>query len=467
MAEEALRAAPPSARAHGRELDLPRVVHEDLVVLHGDAPHAPRSRGAHRDPVPRLRLHARPANAREHPQPEGESGRHHDRRPRAHVHLDGRLHGSQGRDAHAPPRLYRARLRDSARPDGLHPSPPRGRSQAALQASLPVGRGRGGVPRGNGGSPQDGEAATAHREQERRHAVLPLLGGDVRPGPARRKEAGREPVLPGMSPGFLQALGEVRAPLLVLQQPLLPPCCRAGGRPRRPREDEVVRRLPRPRRSLHGSDGQGHDGVLLVRPVRGAAGAHLHVVPFDRRGEGRPRQRRLRRRGEQAVPLRVHEEQGSQGGQQAPHPDGALPPPPDFHEAVHADAGVLRDVPQGGPPPAAQRLPLAARPEPLRRLVRLRRLGRRRPLLLRPAADEGLPRLPSAADRVDGVRQPRRKDPRPPLPRREHGAPGHPERPADDRRHPEEDPRRLALDRHLRHPPRQRPSSRSAPRCPR
>ncbi len=467
MAEDALRAPPHPARAHGRELDLPRVVHQDLVVLHGDAPHAPRPRGAHRDPVPRIRVHARSANAREHPQPEGESGGHHDRHARAHVHLDGRLHGSRGRDAHAPPGLRRARLRDSARPDRVHPSPPCGRPQAALQAALPVGRRGGGVSRGNGDPPQAREASAAHREQERRHAVLPLVGGDVRPGPPRRKEAGREPVLPGMSSGLLQALGEVRAPLLVLQQPLLPPLRRAGGRPRRPREDEVVRGLPRPRRPLHGPDGQGHDGVLLVRPVRGAAGTHLHGVPFDRRGEGPARQRRLRRGGKQAVPLRVHEEQGSQGGQQAPHPDGALASPPDLHEALHADAGVLRHVPQGGPSPPTQRLPLDARPEPLRQLVRLRRLGRRRPLLLRPPADEGLPRLPPAADRVDGVRQPRRQGPRPPLPRREHGAPGVPRREGDHRGHPQEDPGRVALDRHLRHPPRATRWSRSARRFPR
>ena len=95
------------------------------------------------------------------------------------------------------------------------------------------------------------------------------------------------------------------------------------------------------------------------------------------------------------------------------------------------------------------------------------RLGRRRPLVLRPAADEGLPRLPPAAHRLRGVRQPRRQAPRPPLPRREHGAAGAPRRQADDRGHPEEDPRRLALDRHLRHPTRAAQSFRSARRSPR
>ncbi len=362
----------------------------------------------------------------------------------------GRLHGPRGRDAHAPPRLPRARLRDTARADRLHPSPPRGRPQAALQAALPVGRRGGGVPRGHGDPPEAREAAAAHREQERRHAVLPLLGRDVRPGPPRREEVRREPVLPGVPPRLLQALGEGRPPLLVLQQPLLPPRRRADGRPRRPREDEVVRRLPRSRRPLHGSDGQGHDGVLLVRPVRGAAGARLHGVPRDRRDEGRPRQRRLRRGGEQAVPVRVHEEQGAQRGQQAPHPHGALAPSRDLHEAVHADAGVLRDVPQGRPPAAAQRVPLAARPEPLRPVAGLGRVRLRGALVLRPAADEGLPRLPPAAHRLPGVRQPERKAPRPPLPGGEHGAPGVPRRQRHDRGHSKEDPGRIALHRRVR-----------------
>ena len=278
---------------------------------------------------------------------------HHDRLPGAAVHRHGRHDGSQGRDAHEPADLPRARLRDPRRARRVHPPQARRGPQAALPDARAVGRRRRRVPPRDDRPPQAGEAAPARREQERRHAVLPLVRRDVRPGPPRRQEALRERVLPGVSPGLLQALGEIRPSLLVLQQPLLPARRRAHGRPGRPREDEVVLRLPRPGRPLHGADGQGDHGDVLVRPVRGAAGPHVHGLPLDRRGQGRARQRRLRDRGEQAVPVRLHEQQGAERGQQAPHPHGAVAPPADVHEAVHADAGVLRDVPQGRPPPAA------------------------------------------------------------------------------------------------------------------
>ena len=54
--------------------------------------------------------------------------------PRAPVHRHGRHDGPQGRDAHEPPDLPRARLRDPGRARRVHPPPPRGRPQAAPHA---------------------------------------------------------------------------------------------------------------------------------------------------------------------------------------------------------------------------------------------------------------------------------------------------------------------------------------------
>ena len=63
-----------------------------------------------------------------------------------------------------------------------------------------------------------------------------------------------------------------------------------------------------PGRSLHRADGRGDPGEVLVRLLGGAAGPDLHVLPLDRRDQGRPRQRLLRHRGVQAVSVRVLEE---------------------------------------------------------------------------------------------------------------------------------------------------------------
>ena len=84
-------------------------------------------------------------------------------------------------------------------------------------------------------------------------------------------------------------------------------------------------------------------------------------------------------------------------GQPASDPDGAVAAPEDLPEALHADARVLLDLPQGRADPGPEQLSLDARPEPLRHLVRLGRLGQGGPLFLRSSAGQGLPRLPPAA----------------------------------------------------------------------
>ena len=149
------------------------------------------------------------------------------------------------------------------------------------------------------------EAAEADRQRQRRHRLLPVLERDVRPGPARRQEARGQRLLPGVPPRLVPPVGALGAPLLVLQQSVLPEERRADGRPRRPRAHEVVLGLPRSGRPLHGPDGRGDAGVVLLRLLGGAAGPDLHVLPLDRRGQGRQGQRLLRHRGVEAVPVRV------------------------------------------------------------------------------------------------------------------------------------------------------------------
>jgi hypothetical protein len=106
-----------------------------------------------------------------------------------------------------------------------------------------------------------------------------------------------------------------------------------------------------------------------------------------------------------------------------------------FTDSKVLNAGVLRDVPQGRPPPAPERVPLDARPEPLRQLVRLGSLRQRGALVLRSAEGEGLPRLPPSPHAFGGVRQPGGNAPRPRLPGREHGAARDTGRQRHDRRH--------------------------------
>ena len=103
-----------------------------------------------------------------------------------------------------------------------------------------------------------------------------------------------------------------------------------------------------------------------------------------------------------------------------------------------------------------ERLPVAARPEPLRHLVRLGRLGARGALLLRSAQAQGLPGLPPAGLPLERVRQQERLPARPRLPRREHGPALRARRQGDGEEDPRV-PREQGADRRpLRDPARRR-----------
>ncbi len=392
MAAAALRTPPDPARLDRGQRDLPLRLHARHGVLLRDAPAPPDARRRHRDPLLRLRADPRQAHDPDVEQAR-EIRRPRDLHARRRLCLHGRLHDVQGGDVEQPGDLARARLGDAAGARRLHPPPARAHAQAAVQAPLRVGRSGRPVPRRDGRRREAREAPEADRERQRRHGVLPFLLGDVRPGVAGREEARGQRLLPVLPSRLLPPMAALGAPFLLLQQSLLPEERRADGGPGRARADEMVLGVPRSRGPVHGTDGRGNAGEVLLRLLGGAAGPDVHVLPLDRRGQGPARQRLLRHRGVEAVSVRLLEEQDARRGQPAADPHGAFPPPEDLPEALPPDARVLLDLPQGRADPGAQQLPLDARAEPLRHLVRLGSLRPRRALLLRPAADEGLPGL--------------------------------------------------------------------------
>jgi hypothetical protein len=93
-------------------------------------------------------------------------------------------------------------------------------------------------------------------------------------------------------------------------------------------------------------------------------------------------------------------------GQRAARQGEARLPQEDLPQAAAQDGGVLRLLPQGAPARGAQRLQVAARPEPLRRVPAERRVGPRHRQLLLPAEGRAeLQRLPHAAPGVDRLRR--------------------------------------------------------------
>ena len=110
-------------------------------------------------------------------------------------------------------------------------------------------------------------------------------------GPARSRQALLEPVLPGVPRRKLRAVAQVRAPFQLLQQSVLPALGRAHGGQKVGREktkwcagchDPVVLSL--------GQNGESDPPQVHLRRLRGPAGPHLHVLPFDRAGEGTSRE---------------------------------------------------------------------------------------------------------------------------------------------------------------------------------
>ncbi len=180
-----------------------------------------------------------------------------DRRPRARVRGDRSLHDASRRDPRPPRRLARPRhrrCRSRSSPSSCTDAP----TTHQLQFRRLFAWG-GGVAFFLAGM-----AVVAKLEKPPKRIVnvngdtvfYPSAARDLRPGAPRRKEARRQRLLPGVPSRLLPPVGALGAPLLVVQQPVLPKERRADGRPGRPRADEVVLGLPRPGRSLHGPDGK-------------------------------------------------------------------------------------------------------------------------------------------------------------------------------------------------------------------
>ena len=232
---------------------------------------------------------------------------------RHHLRLHGRLHDVPGRDAEQP-RVWLAHV--AAIPLALVAFILHRRAhthQLQFRRLYRLGRRGRRVPRRDGDRREAREAAQADRQRQRRHCLLPVLLGDVRPGTARRQEARGQRVLPVLPSRLLPPVAALGAPFLLVQQSLLPQERRADGGPGRPRAHEVVLGLPRSGRALHRADGRGDAGEVLLRLLGGAAGPDLHVLPLDRRGQGHEGQRLLRHRGVQAISLRLLEEQDARG----------------------------------------------------------------------------------------------------------------------------------------------------------
>ena len=195
----------------------------------------------------------------------------------------------------------------------------------------------------------------------------------------------------------------VGAPLLVVQQPVVPQVDRVHAGRRRHEAVEVVRRLPRSRgvlqRPLRPAD-QGAD-----RHAGGAGRARLHVVPRDHaRRAARwaratstieyPPLHDLAASEQPAPALRARPADSTSIPQ--PHRETFLKPfhreqTPEFCSSCHK---VHLDVPVNA-------LPLVPRLQRLRQLAGVGRVGRGRALVLLPAEAAEVRRLPHAARAVE------------------------------------------------------------------
>ncbi len=123
--------------------------------------------------------------------------------------------------------------------------------------------------------------AAGHGRRRRRpeEPFLPFLGQHERERGDSRQLLHDLRELRAMPSRHLRAVALLRAPFLLVQQPVVPEVDRVHAGRRRNAAVEVVRRLPRSRRLLQRavrSSDQGAD-----RHAGGASGLELHVVPLD------------------------------------------------------------------------------------------------------------------------------------------------------------------------------------------
>ena len=113
------------------------------------------------------------------------------------------------------------------------------------------------------------------------------------------------------------------------------------------------------------------------------AGHHLHGLPRDHQRQQHPRQRGLHDRGARALSLRLQRQPGPAVDQPHAGEGQARDAQEDVPQAGHQGRQVLLDLPQGRPALRPEPLQgLRPRPEPLRPVPALGRLGPRGPELL-------------------------------------------------------------------------------------
>ena len=291
----------------------------------------------------------------------------------------------------------------------VRPAPARGPED-------PLGRRRALGRRGRRLRSVDGRAAppgSARLEPGRsrvgRAVLLPVAGAHLDGGLHPRARAHERRVLRRVSPDRARGLGELGAPLQLVQQPSLPrldprDARRAHGARRQRPGRALLCRLPRPRAVLQWRVRRSE--LRRRQRPHGRRRDHLHGLPRDHARQQPARQRRLHDRGARALSVRLQREPGARLDQPTARQGQARVPQEDLPQAAAQDARVLRWVPQGAPARRAQRVQVAARAEPLRLVPALGRLGARGAELLLPARGRGeLQRLPHAADRRRRVRR--------------------------------------------------------------
>ena len=269
--------------------------------------------------------------------------------------------------------------------------------------------------------PHRGPGGDGRRGRRAGQPVLSVLGQHER----RRDHSGE--LLPdqrGVRPlpqGPLRPVELVDAPLLVVQQPVVPQIDRVHAGRRRHQAVEVVRRLSRSRRVLQRTVRPADQGA--DRHAGSAGGPRVHVVPRDHARQEHDGPGGLRRRVSAAArPGGEREPAAAVRARSAPL-HGSAAAPRDVPQAVppRADAGILLVVSQGAPRRAGERLSLVPRLQRLRQLAGVRHLGRGRAIVLLPAEIAEVRRLPHAARALDRSGGEERDDPVAPLRGGEHG----------------------------------------------
>ena len=372
-----------SARPDRRQRDLPRGLHARHRLLLRDAAAAPDARRPDRDSLLRLRRHARQPDDSDVEQA-GQVRGARDLHARRSCAFDRTLHDLPGATLEQPRRLAPA--------TSLGARSPSSRS-SSTGARTPTSSSSGDSTPGAAPSPSSSARWPSWRSWRSRRSASSTstaTRSSSRPPPRRSTrgswtERSWPPTATARRchPGLLPPVGAVGAPLLLLQQPVLPKSVELMA-DQSARATKWCCGLPRPRRPLHraesGAATQAAFSYDSWEAQQGLTCMSCHSITEvkDVKGNGSYVIEEAKQ-----YPLRVLRTR-SPGRQPAAHPHGALAPPQDVPEAAHAHAGVLLDLPQGRADPGAQQLPLDARPDRYEPGT-TRRLGARRSLLLRSA----------------------------------------------------------------------------------